>query len=236
MIPCVAILAGGKGTRIASLLGNTPKALAPVAGRPFIYHLLDQIQEAGVKLAVLCTGNGADIIEKELGDWYQDVKIVYSKESAPLGTGGALRNALSYLNTDSVLVLNGDSYCDTRLKKFITWFADKNIKAAMMVANVPDASRFGIVNSSAGQLIESFRHTSREATQGEINAGIYLLAKNLIAQIPSQRRISLETDLFPLWIKQKLMRSFSADASFIDIGTPESYAKAEFFFRDAVLI
>lgn len=230
MIPCAAILLGGQGTRLRSVTGSKPKALALVGGRPFVYHLLDQLNEAGIKLVVLCTGFGAAAIQEELGDWYRDIKLLYSEESKPLGTAGALRHAMPYFNTPAVLVLNGDSFCKNRLAEYMRWYGSKTMEAGMITVKVQDPHRFGQVNLSATQQVVAFGSESSNAESAYINAGIYLLCQNLIREIPENKFSSLESDFFPLWAKTGRLWAYPIKSAFIDIGTPESLEQAQTFF------
>ena len=234
MVPCCMILCGGKGTRLAPVTGNMPKALAKVGGQPFIYFLLEQIHQAEIRLAILCTGVGAQQIESELGDWYKDVKLVYSRESKPLGTAGALRNALGYANSDEILILNGDSFCQQDLSGFIRWHRDQKNEVSLLTTHSQDTFRFGKVNSSAGGRIVSFCPKGHESAPGTINAGIYLIPVSLLAQIPQDAFASLENDYFPSWAREKRMWAYLAKGPFIDIGTPESFAEAQNFFSPKV--
>lgn len=231
MIPCAAILVGGQGTRLQPVIGKTPKALAEIQGRPFIYYLLDQLQEAGVKMVVLCTGFGAPDIRKKLGDWYGHLKLVYSEETEPLGTGGALRNALPYFNSSSVLVLNGDSYVQTPLLKFVHWFQNQKIEAGMLVAHAHNAARFGQLQLSMGGQIASFSEKSPRGVTSWINAGIYLFSCRLLSTLPA-KAFSLEQRIFPVWAEQNKLYAYQADAPFVDIGTPESFTEAQNFFGE----
>ena len=109
------ILAGGFGTRLKSVVSERPKALAPVRNRPFIVFLLDQLIAAKVESAVLCIGYLGGKIKNCLGDKYKSLHLEYSHESKPLGTAGALKLALPFFESNSILVLNGDSYFETNL-------------------------------------------------------------------------------------------------------------------------
>ena len=119
------ILAGGFGTRLRSVVSDRPKVLAEVGGRPFLEYLLDQLVAEDVKSVVLCTGYLGEQVQRRLGTHYRTLALQYSREPQPLGTGGALRLALPMLDTDPVLVMNGDSYCDTRLDAFANWHAGR---------------------------------------------------------------------------------------------------------------
>ncbi len=95
-----AILAGGLGTRLHSAIPDRPKVLAEVGGRPFIVYLLDQIAAAGIEEVVLCTCYLGHQVKEVLGTTHGPLSLIYSKESSPLGTGGALRLALPIFLTD----------------------------------------------------------------------------------------------------------------------------------------
>src|SRR5689334_8542197 len=102
------ILAGGFGTRLRSVLPDTPRVLAGVNGRPFLACLLDSLADAGVRDVILCTGYRAEQVEREFGSRYGQLSLRYSRETQPLGTGGALRQAVALTQAESVLALNGD--------------------------------------------------------------------------------------------------------------------------------
>src|SRR5215470_6441682 len=114
------ILAGGRGTRLEGELRGVPKVLAPVAGRPFLAWLLDQLVEFGFRDAVLCTGHMAEMVESNFGKCFGPLELHYSREAFPLGTGGALRLAAERTDSDLVLALNGDSYCRYQVQDLTT--------------------------------------------------------------------------------------------------------------------
>lgn len=112
-----AVLCGGQGTRLRPVIGDLPKCLAPVAGKPFLNYLLEHLHRWSIEKVVLCTGYGGQQIEDFYGPDYAGMPLLYSREDEPLGTGGALRQALPLLDSDPVLVLNGDTFC----KFDLTW-------------------------------------------------------------------------------------------------------------------
>ncbi|MEE9542950.1 MAG: nucleotidyltransferase family protein [Thermodesulfobacteriota bacterium] len=235
------ILAGGKGTRLRDAVSDVPKVLARVLGRPFITYLLDQLDEAGLKKVVLSTGYMNEMVSAELGDSYKDLKLSYSVEETPLGTGGGLRKALGLLDSELALIMNGDSYADLDLKAFLEWFYLRDRKAAMALASVDDNSRYGSVEVSEDGAISAFKEKSagngkaggHGGRGGLINAGVYLVKRSLIAEIKEGAPYSLERELFPSLIsKEDGLWGYRFDGAFIDIGTPESYAMAESFFAD----
>lgn len=223
------ILAGGFGTRFQSVVSDKPKVLAEVSGKPFLVYLLEQISSAGIRKVVFCTGYMAEKIQNRLGDTYGPLHILYSREDEPLGTGGALRLALPYLSSDTVLVMNGDSYTDIDLGSYVNWFFQKDCEAALLLTRVLDTSRYGSVTISEDENITAFNEKRTSSGVGWINAGVYLMRKSVIASIPAGQSYSLEYELFPSLVGKKLY-GFCSEGRFIDIGTPESYAVTEDFF------
>jgi len=224
------VLAGGLGSRLRPVVQDRPKVLADVGGRPFLAYILDQLDQAGIREAVLCTGYMAEAIERAFGGSYKSLILKYSREMEPLGTGGALRQALPYCFSDPILVLNGDSFIDANLSNYVEWFYENNLEAAILLTKVPNASRFGRVVVRQDGLIISFEEKSGRQDAGLINAGVYLLKKNVVLSMPEGKRFSLERQLFPQLMGKSLF-GYITGGSFIDIGTPESYLSAENFFK-----
>jgi NDP-sugar pyrophosphorylase family protein len=222
------ILVGGLGTRLRSILPDRPKALAPVAGRPFLTFLFDQLLAAGVRRAVLCTGYRAHQVEETFGPRYGELALTYSPEETPLGTGGALRHALPLLDGDLALVLNGDSYVDCSPAEFRAWHRQHGFAGSLLLTWVEDAARFGTVDVGASGRIRAFREKQGLDRPGWINAGVYLLARSLLERLPADRPVSLEREAFPLWLAEGL-GGWARRAAFLDVGTPESLARAEAF-------
>lgn len=227
----VIILAGGLGTRLKSVVSDRPKVLAPVAGRPFLSILLDQICRAGFNRAILCTGYMSGQVEAEFGPEYNGLSLMYSIEGIPLGTGGALRNALSMISSETIMVMNGDSLIDTDLNLFLRWFIGKGCDAALVLTKMNNASRYGLVHVDTNGLITAFQEKSAESGPGWINAGVYLFKKKVVETIPRGRPFSIERKFFPSRVGKKLY-GYCSKGEFIDIGLPESYAAAERFFME----
>lgn len=225
-----AILAGGLGTRLRSHVADRPKVLAPVHGRPYLTYLLDQLADAGLRRVVLLTGYLAEQIHSAFGETYAGMRLIYSREPAPLGTAGALRWALPHLPSPTVLLLNGDSYCAASLPDFWEFHQRPSADLSLVLTRVADCSRYGRVRLAPDGRILRFEEKSQAGGAGWVNAGIYLLRRSLIEEVPDDGPVSMERDLFPAWAAGKRCCGFSCRAPFLDIGTPESYARAETFF------
>lgn len=224
-----AILAGGFGTRLRAVLADRPKPLAPVRGRPFIAFLLEQLLTSGVPRAVLCTGYMGDVVQATLGERFGLLQLDYSLEHAALGTGGALRLALPKLDSEHVLVMNGDSFCDAHLPSFWAWHVAHDAEATILLTEVPDTGRYGQVETDSEGAVMRFREKQPGLGSGWINAGVYALRRSVIEAIPEGRAVSLERDVFPGLIGRGLY-AYPGGGRFLDIGTPESYEQAADFF------
>jgi len=224
------ILAGGMGTRLHSAVPNKQKVLAEIQKQPFLIFLLGQLVSAGAREVVLCTGHMAEQVHEKLGETYRSLKLEYSREEKPRGTGGAVRLALPLIKSEIVMIMNGDSYINADLNAFLEWFLRKDLAAALILTKVHDTSRYGRVVSAGNGCIQAFKEKGENEGHGWINAGIYLLKKKLVKTIPSGNPYSLEREFFPLLIGKGLY-GYRCAGEFIDIGTPESYAQAEAFFK-----
>ena len=223
------ILAGGLGTRLRPIVSNRPKVLSEVLGRPFLTYLFDQLDYAGVRDVVLCTGYMASSVREEMGNSYKSLRIKYSMEVVPLGTGGALRLALPLIKSDTVMVMNGDSYVNADLNTFLAWFLRKNIVAAVFLTKSINTSRYGKIITTSDGGIEVFEEKGGIEGNGWINAGVYLLKRKLVETIPSGKAFSLEREFFQGLIGKNL-HGYKCKTQFLDIGTPGSYAEAKSFF------
>ncbi|MHB1425992.1 MAG: nucleotidyltransferase family protein [Gemmataceae bacterium] len=226
-----AILAGGLGTRLRSRIADRPKVLAPVHGRPYLEYLLEQLAGAGMREVVLLTGYRADQIHSTFGDRHAGLRLTYCTEPSPLGTAGALRLALPHLNASTTLLLNGDSYCAVSLSDFWDFHHLQSADFSLVLTPKEDCSRYGRVSVGRDCRVLGFEEKSTAAGAGWVNAGIYLFNRSLIEEIAPDVPSSLERDWFSIWASGKHCFGFRCQDPFLDIGTPESYAQAEAFFK-----
>lgn len=223
------ILAGGLGTRLRSVVDDRPKIMATVNGRPFITCLFDQLLLGKISEAVLCTGYMAEMVSDALGDCYHSMRLIYSKEEEPLGTGGALRLALEKTSADLVIAMNGDSYCPFDITQLINDHVCHRASCSMVVTPIEDVSRYGTVALAADGSVTSFLEKGVASGAGYINAGIYLFKPEVLKSVPLGVQISLEREIFPSLIGAGLYGHIS-QGPFIDIGIPEDYQQAGAFF------
>ncbi len=224
--------AGGLGTRLQPVVPNRPKALAEINDRPFLHRVFAQVETAGFRRVIFCTGFRADQIEEEFRDYSGNLELVFSREEKPLGTAGALGFAARCVQTPQVLVLNGDSFVDTNLCGFTDWYGFHHFDVGLIAASARDAGRFGTLEIEDSGKIIAFREKCGRSEPAWINAGAYLISYKRLSEIPGGRPVSLEAEIFPAWAAQGVMGAYRVHDRFIDIGTPKSYAEAVTFFAD----
>jgi NDP-sugar pyrophosphorylase family protein len=182
---------------------------------------------------VLATGYKGEQVRETFGAHYRGIRLCYSQEAMPLGTAGALYLAAQQIpGADCFLVMNGDSYCHMQLHSFVQAHQGNRALNSMVVTAVDDMRRFGSVHVDEKGFIRGFREKDpdlRSDGAGLINAGVYLVSRALIESIPQGRSVSLESEIFPLYLDGRL-RMWKASGPFIDIGTPASFAEASGFF------
>lgn len=221
------ILAGGKGTRLRSVVSDLPKCMADIYGRPFLEIQLDYLISYGITRVVLSVGYMKDAIMDYFGHSYQSCEIKYAVEEELLGTGGAVKNALSHCEGKDVLVLNGDSCFQINLKEFIEKFSGSNYDAAMALKPMQHFSRYGRVEVDNSERVVSFQE-KQFYENGLINGGIYILDKSKYIAENQERKFSIEKDFFEKKSTSLNILGFSSDSYFIDIGIPKDYLKAQF--------
>lgn len=217
------ILAGGKGTRLRGLVSEVPKPMAPVNGIPFLEIILNQLIRSGITEIVLSVGYKKELIAKYFGDgsrWH--VSLEYAVEDAPLGTGGAIRNAMNVCHDDEFLVLNGDSYFDIDISEFLVHHMQHEALVTLALVEMPDSGRYGSVRIGRYGEVESFLEKSQKSG-GFVNAGIYLIKRTISRFLPAGSS-SFELDILPQLIGNGLY-GIPYKGYFTDIGTPEDYLR-----------
>ena len=239
------LLCGGLGTRLRSVVSDRPKPMADIAGKPFLHYFVRMLSEKGVERFIFALGYMGEQIEAYFRDGREyGISIAYSYEESPLGTGGAIRNALPKMQEEDVLVLNADTYFDTDYRSL---FQEQRMKRAdMTIASreIEDISRYGaIVKDTDGRVLrwnekqsgsgetmpdsaETLARSEETAPKrGEINGGIYVMKRSLIEKIPAGKQ-SLENDCIPVWLSHSVkIHALPSDGYFMDIGVPEDYRR-----------
>lgn len=227
------ILVGGLGTRLRKVVKNVPKPLADINGKPFIEIVLDKLIECGFTSVVFAAGYLGDCFLNKYKTGYKNLNIKTIVETEPLLTGGAVKNALKYIQNDEpIFILNGDTFVDIDYKLMYREFAEKNSRLMMVVGFVSDIARYGSVEILRNGKITSFKEKSSEQKDGFINQGVLLVRKEIFKNI-NKTRFSLEEDFL-----KKFKSEFGLEIDcfinrklFIDIGVPQDYIKALGIFK-----
>jgi len=218
------VLAGGFGTRLREVVPDVPKPMAPIAGRPFLEILLSSLAQKGFKRVLLSLGFMAEQVVAHFGEQFAGMELVYQIEKVPLGTGGAVRQALAHCCNDHAFVFNGDTYLDLEvLEVEAHWQAHH---APIIVARwVSDTSRYGRLNV-AEQCVLGFMEKN-VGGPGLINAGCYVLPVSILDGFAVGRPFSLETDFLAKEVGLERFDLFVTHGQFIDIGIPVDYIRAQ---------
>jgi D-glycero-alpha-D-manno-heptose 1-phosphate guanylyltransferase len=218
------ILAGGFGTRLRQVVPDLPKPMAPIAGRPFLEILLISLAHKGFHSVVLSLGYMADKVVKHFGDHFAGMEIVYEIEQAPLGTGGAVRQALARCNADHVFVFNGDTFLDLETAEVEAHWQRHQVPI-IVARNAWDTARYGCMDAVNGRVL-SFSEKGLAVT-GLINAGCYLFPLGILDGFALGQPFSLEADFLAKAVGTQRFDLFVTKGHFIDIGVPEDYARAQ---------
>jgi D-glycero-alpha-D-manno-heptose 1-phosphate guanylyltransferase len=222
------VLAGGLGTRLSGVVPDLPKPMAPVAGRPFLEWILEQLVDAGFERAVLAVGYRHQAIRDHFGDAFGSLELHYSVEDRPLGTGGALRLAAGQISSLPAFVLNGDTFLDLDYRSMLDAHVEHDEQMSVAVCSVADVSRYGAL-ALEGRHIRGFLEKGKTGP-GLINAGTYLLSEGILDRIPPGEPFSFEQQLLVPLIDEIRPAAFTAKGLFIDIGIPEDLARAQQLF------
>ncbi len=221
------VLAGGFGTRLAHVVSDVPKPMAPVCNRPFLRFILDDLQRKGVERVILAVGYKQEVIRDYFGEHYRGMQIVYSSEDEPLFTGGAIKKALRLCKEERVFVVNGDTFFDVNLQDMMRAQAE----IVVAVKQMHDFSRYGTVRVDDGR-IRGFCE-KKPCKQGYINGGVYLISRIVLENYP-QGKFSFEKDILESRLSEIDMAAVESTGYFIDIGVPEDYATAQGTMRERV--
>jgi len=218
------VLAGGFGTRLRQVVSDVPKPMAPVGGRPFLTILLDALARKNFDRVVLSLGFMADNISRHFGNRYKELDLIYVVEHAPLGTGGAVRKAMTQCREDHVFVFNGDTYLDLEVEAAERHWQSRHNPIIIGIES-PDASRYGRLFTHKGR-VTGFSEKGFSGP-GLINAGCYVLNHGQLDSFPVDTTFSLETDYLAQVVGAMPVDVFVTQGYFIDIGIPEDFERAQ---------
>jgi D-glycero-alpha-D-manno-heptose 1-phosphate guanylyltransferase len=219
------VLAGGLGTRLRGVLADDPKAMAPVAGRPFIDWLLDALNDAGIGRVVLAVGHRRERLMDHVGSRHGQLVVDYSVEESPQGTGGALRQAVELVRTPDVLVLNGDTFVDLDVGTMLATHRSVGTGLTMGVREVDDVGRFGALDIQGGR-VTGFAGTPR-AGAGWVNGGTYIIGEAVRPWLRRPTPYSLEADVLKPYVERWGAAAHVLAGTWIDIGVPDDLRRAQ---------
>lgn len=219
------ILAGGLGTRLKGVIGSVPKPMADIAGRPFLEYLLAYLQRERIRDVVISVGYLADQIKRHFGSRFMDIDVRYSVEHEPLGTGGALKKAMTICDGGEILALNGDTLLPVIVDEFAAAHRKSDALISIALKKIESSDRYGTVEIQGGTIV-GFAE-KKYVDSGWINGGMYLLNPGIVDHFPQEDRFSFEIDFLQKIVGRISIGAYCFDEYFIDIGTPTDYERAQ---------
>lgn len=226
VMPDTIILAGGLGTRLKEAVPDLPKCMAPVANRPFLDYLIQYLEREGITRMIFSLGYRHEMITNHLHNRFPATQKVYSIEDTPLGTGGGILHAILSAKTETVIIMNGDTFFNIDLRALIAFHTEKNADITIALKPMTSFSRYGSVAVNADMRIDAFLE-KKHVEEGLINGGIYAVRKEWLLSLALPQKCSFEKDVLEVQVQQGKIFGFISDTYFIDIGIPEDYKKAQ---------
>ena len=230
MITEAIILAGGLGTRLRSVVPELPKCMAPVAGRPFIYYVINYYRKQGIAKFIFCLGYKHELIEEYLQQSFSDLNIDVTIEQEPLGTGGAIYQGALKATTADAIVLNGDTFFEVNVKELASFHANKSADCTLCLKEMRNTDRYGVMETDQEGRIVSFKEKDFY-DRSVINGGVYALNTRSFLDEKIPEKFSFEKDYLEKHFREKKMYGLKQYGYFIDIGIPEDFTKAQEDFK-----
>ena len=226
---CV-ILAGGLGTRLRDTIGDYPKCMAPVNGKPFLHYLFVYLQEQGCRRVILSLGYKFEVITDWLRQHSWPFEISYVIENEPRGTGGGILLAMKEAHNENVAVLNGDTMFRVDLRDFFDFHDYMEAGTSLALKRMENFDRYGVVNEDSKHHALSFEEKQRRDS-GLINGGVYIVNRKHLLDKDLPTKFSFEKDYLEAFVDEREFFAYKSEAYFIDIGIPEDYNKAQVDFK-----
>jgi D-glycero-alpha-D-manno-heptose 1-phosphate guanylyltransferase len=223
------VLAGGMGTRLRYAVSDVPKPMAPVNGKPFLFHVLNWLKDFPVETIIISAGYKSESIVEYFGKSFCGINIEYVIEEAPLGTGGAIRFGMKNCTDGSILVVNGDTYFPVEIDRFLHFHMEANSKFSLALKPMKDFSRYGSVECKGDEILKF--NEKKFCAEGLINGGVYLIDRKFFNSLNIPDAFSVEKEVLEKYAGSGLLRCMISDKPFIDIGIPEDYKRAGDFLK-----
>ncbi|MDD5372763.1 MAG: nucleotidyltransferase family protein [Sulfurimonas sp.] len=228
----VIILAGGFGTRLQSVVKDVPKPMADINKKPFLEYLLQYLSKYDITNIVISVGYKQDVIKAYFKSEYKGIPLSYSCEDEPLGTGGAIKKALSLItdNAKNVLVINGDTFFEVDLAELEKTNNKFEADITISLKEMRNFDRYGAVKVESG-IVKKFEE-KKFYHKAYINGGVYMIKKSIFDKLPTLSKFSFEEFLENNLSNMKVCSYVSNNSYFIDIGIPSDYEKAKTDFQN----
>ena len=220
------ILAGGLGTRLRSVVSDLPKCMAPVNQRPFLDYVIHYLQKNGISHFIFSVGYKSEAIIKHIQTSYPELRTDFAIEESPLGTGGAIQHALSFVNEEQAVVVNGDTIFEVDLHRMSEEHLHAAANCTLALKPMKDFERYGVVRINSKNQVTGFEE-KKYYSEGLINGGIYILNKSAFLQHHFPAIFSFEKDYLEKYFEKEMMYGCVSNSFFIDIGIPEDYERAQ---------
>lgn len=220
------VLAGGLGTRLQGVIGAMPKCMAPIAGKPFLFYLLQYLTEQKCSRVILSLGYKHEMVEDWLQQTQWDFEIETVVEHEPLGTGGGISLAMSKTQSQNIFVVNGDTMFRVDLAELYAFHEEKKATISLALKDLKNFERYGVVKIDEQCCVQSFEE-KKHYLHGLINGGIYIIRKTDFVQKNLRGKYSFEKEYLEKFVSEDQFYGYSSSAYFIDIGVPEDYNRAQ---------
>ncbi len=232
MIKEAIILAGGLGTRLREAVPDLPKCMAPVAGRPFLFHVINYLRLQGIERFIFSLGYKHEVIEEYLQGHFPTLKYTIALEEEPLGTGGAIQLACTKSESKHVVVVNGDTMYKADLHAAYQFHIHHMAECTLLLKPMKNFDRYGVVELNEAQLVQRFSE-KKQYESGTINGGVYILDKDKLLDEEFPEKFSFEKDYLEKLFTSRRIYGLVQDAYFIDIGIPEDFNRAQSEFSQS---
>jgi D-glycero-alpha-D-manno-heptose 1-phosphate guanylyltransferase len=219
------ILAGGLGTRLRSVT-DLPKCMAPVAGQPFLKHVIRYLLSQGVEKFIFSLGYKHEMISEFLDAEFPTLNYQSSVEDEPLGTGGAIQLACKRATEKHVIVVNGDTIFKTDIQRSISFHIENKAECTLLLKPMRNFDRYGVVELDTDCTIKNFKE-KQFFNEGDINAGMYILDSESFLNKGFPEKFSFEKDYLEKYYPEKKIAGMIRDDYFIDIGIPDDYRRVQ---------
>ena len=219
----VIILSGGFGTRLNTVIKDIPKVMAPINNKPFLEYILDILNEQKIDKVILATGYKKEYIKNYFGERYKNILIEYSEEKYPLGTGGAIKKALTKTIEDNIIVMNGDIYTKLNFVELYKSHLNNKAQVTLALKEMENFDRYGSVTVSNNKITDF--NEKIFVSKGYISVGCYVFNRRILDFFKDNTKFSIENDFFAKYVDKLNFKPYFYDDLFRDIGIPQDYEK-----------